>query len=159
MPGARVWARYLPGTDLVVGGDFWDVIELPMQRLLLVVGDVAGRGEPAAIVMGRLRTVIRAVADTDVTPASLIAALNRFLVDHEDEMATCLCAVLDQTTGTVRVANAGHPPLLLPRRRRLGRLLRRRDRRAAGRSPVHDAMARNGSQWRPATRSSCSPMV
>ena len=113
VPGARVWARYLPGTDLVVGGDFWDVIELPMQRLLLVVGDVAGRGEPAAIVMGRLRTVIRAVADTDVTPASLIAALNRFLVDHEDEMATCLCAVLDQTTGTVRVANAGHPPLLL----------------------------------------------
>jgi anti-sigma regulatory factor (Ser/Thr protein kinase) len=84
-----------------------------MQRLLLVVGDVAGRGEPAAIVMGRLRTVIRAIADIDVTPASLTAALNRFLVDHEDEMATCLCALLDQTTGTVRVANAGHPPLLL----------------------------------------------
>jgi serine/threonine-protein kinase RsbW len=113
VPGTRMWARYLPGTDLVVGGDFWDVIELPMQRLLLVVGDVAGRGQPAAIVMGRLRTVIRAVADTDVTPASLIAALNRFLVDHEEEMATCLCALLDQTTGTVQVANAGHPPLLL----------------------------------------------
>jgi hypothetical protein len=119
------------------GGDFWDVIELPMQRLLLVVGDVAGRGEPAAIVMGRLRTVIRAVADTDVTPASLIASLNRFLVDHEDEMATCLCAVLDQTTGTVRVANAGTPAAAAHRRRRLDRLLRRRDRRAAGRSPVH----------------------
>ena len=113
VPGTHMWARYLPGTDLVVGGDFWDVIELPMQRLLLVVGDVAGRGEPAAIVMGRLRTVIRAIADIDVTPASLTAALNRFLVDHEDEMATCLCALLDQTTGTVRVANAGHPPLLL----------------------------------------------
>ncbi|MGH8979344.1 MAG: ATP-binding SpoIIE family protein phosphatase, partial [Acidimicrobiia bacterium] len=112
VPGARVWARYLPGTDLVVGGDFWDVIELPLQRLLLVVGDVAGRGERAAIVMGRLRTVIRAVAGTDITPASLISELNRFLVDHEDEMATCLCALLDQTDGSVRVANAGHPPLL-----------------------------------------------
>ena len=43
--GARMGA-YLPGTDLVVGGDFWDVIELPMQRLLLVVGDVAGRASP-----------------------------------------------------------------------------------------------------------------
>jgi serine phosphatase RsbU (regulator of sigma subunit)/anti-sigma regulatory factor (Ser/Thr protein kinase) len=112
VPGATVWARYLPGTDLVVGGDFWDVIELPRQRLLLVVGDVAGRGEPAAIVMGRLRTVIRALVDADVQPAALISALNRFLVDHEDEMATCLCALLDQTTGVVTVANAGHPPLL-----------------------------------------------
>jgi serine/threonine-protein kinase RsbW len=112
VPAARVWARYLPGTDLVVGGDFWDVIELPYQRLLLVVGDVAGRGEPAAIVMGRLRTVIRSLANAEITPADLISALNRFLVDHEDEMATCLCAVLDQTTGAVRVANAGHPPLL-----------------------------------------------
>jgi serine phosphatase RsbU (regulator of sigma subunit)/anti-sigma regulatory factor (Ser/Thr protein kinase) len=112
VPAAQVWARYLPGTDLVVGGDFWDVIELPFQRLLLVVGDVAGRGEPAAIVMGRLRTVIRSVADADLTPASLISALNRFLVEHEDEMATCLCAILDQTTGEVRIANAGHPPLL-----------------------------------------------
>jgi anti-sigma regulatory factor (Ser/Thr protein kinase)/GAF domain-containing protein len=112
LAGARVWARYLPGTDLVVGGDFWDVIELPMQRVLLVVGDVAGRGEPAAIVMGRLRTVIRALADAEVTPAGLISALNRFLVEHEDEMATCLCALLDQTDGSVRVANAGHPPLL-----------------------------------------------
>jgi serine/threonine-protein kinase RsbW len=112
VPGAHVWARYLPGTDLVVGGDFWDVIELPYQRVLLVVGDVAGRGEPAAIVMGRLRTVIRSAADVDVTPASLMATLNRFLVEHEDEMATCLCAVLDQTTGELRVANAGHPPLL-----------------------------------------------
>jgi serine/threonine-protein kinase RsbW len=112
VPGARVWARYLPGTDLVVGGDFWDVIELPCQRLLLVVGDVAGRGERAAIVMGRLRTVIRASTDGDTTPAALLAVLNRFLVDHEDEMATCLCAVFDQTTGALRIANAGHPPLL-----------------------------------------------
>ena len=109
VPAARVWARYFPGTDLVVGGDFWDVIELSYQRLLLVVGDVAGRGEPAAIVMGRLRTVIRSLASGDVTPADLISALNRFLVDHEDEMATCLCAVVDQTTGAVRVANAGPP--------------------------------------------------
>jgi serine phosphatase RsbU (regulator of sigma subunit)/anti-sigma regulatory factor (Ser/Thr protein kinase) len=112
IPGVKVWARYLPGTDLVVGGDFWDVIELPFQQVLLVVGDVAGRGEPAAIVMGRLRTVIRAFVGNEATPAGLMAALNRFLVDHEDEMATCLCAVLDQTTGVVRVANAGHPPLL-----------------------------------------------
>jgi serine/threonine-protein kinase RsbW len=112
VPGVRVWARYLAGTDLVVGGDFWDVIQLPMQRLLLVVGDVAGRGERAAIVMGRLRTVIRALADTELTPSSLAVALNRFLVAHEDEMATCVCAVLDQTTGELTVANAGHPPLL-----------------------------------------------
>jgi anti-sigma regulatory factor (Ser/Thr protein kinase) len=62
--------------------------------------------------MGRLRTVIRAAIEADTTPAALVATLNRFLIDHEDEMATCLCAILDQTTGSVRVANAGHPPLL-----------------------------------------------
>ena len=110
--GATVWARYLPGSDLVVGGDFWDVIPLGCQRLLLVVGDVAGRGERAAIVMGRIRTVIRAVADTEVAPAVLIRELNRFLVEHEDEMATCVCAILDQTTGEVRVASGGHLPVL-----------------------------------------------
>ena len=112
MAGATVWARYLPGSDLVVGGDFWDVIPLGCQRLLLVVGDVAGRGERAAIVMGRIRTVIRAVADTEIAPAALMRELNRFLVEHEDEMATCVCAILDQTTGEVRVASAGHLPVL-----------------------------------------------
>ena len=62
--------------------------------------------------MGRIRTVIRAVADTEIAPAALMRELNRFLVEHEDEMATCVCAILDQTTGEVRVASAGHLPVL-----------------------------------------------
>ncbi|HEX5094706.1 MAG TPA: SpoIIE family protein phosphatase [Acidimicrobiia bacterium] len=110
--GVRLWARYLPGTDLVVGGDFWDVIELPFQRVLLVVGDVAGRGERAAVVMGRLRTIIQAESDEHDSPATLLHTLNRFLVEHEDEMATAICAVLDLTSGKVQLANAGHPPIL-----------------------------------------------
>jgi PAS domain S-box-containing protein len=112
IPGIRCWPRYLPGTDLVVGGDFWDVLPLPAGRALLVVGDVAGRGEGAAITMGRLRTVLRASVRQERSPATLMAALNRFLVEDEREMATCVCAALDPAEQTLRVASAGHLPLL-----------------------------------------------
>jgi serine/threonine-protein kinase RsbW len=112
IPGLRCWPRYLPGTDLVVGGDFWDMLPLPAGRVLLTVGDVAGRGERAAITMGRLRTVLRASARQERSPAALMSALNRFLVDDEHEMATCVCAVLDPAERTLRIASAGHLPIL-----------------------------------------------
>ena len=112
VPGIRCWARYLPGTDLVVGGDFWDVIPLSAGRVLLVVGDVAGRGERAAITMGRLRTVLRASVRQERTPSTLAAALNRFLVEDEHEMATCVFGILDPADHTLRVASAGHLPIL-----------------------------------------------
>lgn len=113
--GVVLWARYLPGTDLVVGGDFWDVIGLEGGRALLVVGDVAGRGERAAIIMGRLRTVVRASSRAIDSPADLLATLNRFLVEHEDEMVTCVCGVLDYGSGRLTLANAGHMPVLVVR--------------------------------------------
>ena len=112
IPGIRSWPRYLPGTDLVVGGDFWDVLPLPAGRVLLTVGDVAGRGERAAITMGRLRTVLRASARQERSPAALMCAINRFLVEDEHEMATCVCAVLDPAERRLRLASAGHLPLL-----------------------------------------------
>jgi PAS domain S-box-containing protein len=112
VPGVRCWARYLPGTDLVVGGDFWDVMPLSGGRVLLVVGDVAGRGERAAITMGRLRTVLRASVRQERTPSTLASALNRFLVEDEHEMATCVLAILDPADHTLRVASAGHLPVL-----------------------------------------------
>jgi PAS domain S-box-containing protein len=115
MSDVQLWARYLPGTDLAVGGDFWDALEHPDGRVALVVGDVAGRGERAAVVMGRIRTVLRANATTHDTPSSLLAMLNQFMIEHEDEMVTCVCAFFDPTTFMVTVANAGHPPVLLMR--------------------------------------------
>lgn len=112
VPGLRCWPRYLPGTDLAVGGDFWDVLPLPGGRVLLAVGDVAGRGDRAAITMGRLRTVLRAAARQERSPATLAAALNRFMLEDEQEMATCVCAVLDTADQTLRIASAGHLPIL-----------------------------------------------
>jgi GAF domain-containing protein/anti-sigma regulatory factor (Ser/Thr protein kinase) len=112
IPGIRCWARYLPGTDLAVGGDFWDVIPLSAGRVLLVVGDVAGRGERAAITMGRLRTVLRASARQERSPSALAGVLNRFLVEDEHEMATCVCGILDPAEHTLRIASAGHLPIL-----------------------------------------------
>ncbi|MGQ0824595.1 MAG: SpoIIE family protein phosphatase [Actinomycetota bacterium] len=108
----RLWARYLPGSDLAVGGDFWDALEYPDGRVALIVGDVAGRGERAAVVMGRIRTVLRANATTHDTPSALLSMLNQFMIEHEDDMVTCACAIFDPTTFVVTVANAGHPPLL-----------------------------------------------
>jgi anti-sigma regulatory factor (Ser/Thr protein kinase) len=85
---------------------------LPTGRVLLTVGDVAGRGERAAITMGRLRTVLRASARQERSPATLMSTINRFLVDDEHEMATCVCAVLDPAERRLRVASAGHLPIL-----------------------------------------------
>jgi PAS domain S-box-containing protein len=112
VPGLRCWARYIPGTDLDVGGDFWDVIPMGGGRTLLAVGDVAGRGERAAITMGRLRTVLRATATRESSPAALLRALNRFLFDEDEDMATCICAVLNSPQRSITVASAGHPPVL-----------------------------------------------
>ncbi|GGV66155.1 hypothetical protein GCM10010294_19350 [Streptomyces griseoloalbus] len=79
--GLDIACRYLPGNAATgrpseVGGDWFDVIELPGHRTALVVGDVMGRGLRAAVAMGELRTAVRTLAQLDLEPAEVLAQLD-----------------------------------------------------------------------------------
>jgi PAS domain S-box-containing protein len=115
VPGLRLAARYLPGgAGTEVGGDWYDALELPGGRLGLVMGDVAGRGVPAAATMGQLRSALRAFALDGSGPAEILQRLNRFAVHVTDDgMATVVVLIIDPAACTLRWANAGHPPPVL----------------------------------------------
>jgi PAS domain S-box-containing protein len=95
----EVAARYVAGVaDTEVGGDWYDVIALGAGRLALVVGDVMGRGVPAAAVMGQLRTAARTCARLDLRPGEVLDVLDGVLRDLDPEaIATCVYAVFDPT--------------------------------------------------------------
>jgi signal transduction histidine kinase/DNA-binding response OmpR family regulator/serine phosphatase RsbU (regulator of sigma subunit) len=107
---------YRPGVaGTQVGGDWYDVIELGADRTALVMGDVMGRGVPAAAVMGQLRAAVRAYARLDLPPADVLEYLDGVVRDlSEDQIVTCVYAVYDPGERSLTYANAGHlPPLLL----------------------------------------------
>ncbi|MFE0422561.1 SpoIIE family protein phosphatase [Streptomyces sp. NPDC058953] len=135
--GLDIACRYLPGnTATEVGGDWFDVIELPGHRTALVIGDVMGRGLRAAVAMGELRTAVRTLALLDLEPAEVLSALDEIArglggpsgtqqgtrAAHKSReadlaevyLATCVYAVYDPVTRRCTFANAGHlPPVLL----------------------------------------------
>ncbi|MGW0121379.1 SpoIIE family protein phosphatase [Streptomyces sp. NPDC003327] len=133
--GLDIACRYLPGTTATeVGGDWFDVIELPGHRTALVIGDVMGRGLRAAVAMGELRTAVRTLAQLDLEPAEVLSHLdeiarglgapigaqqsrahkNRGPELSEVYLATCVYAVYDAVTRRCTFANAGHlPPVLV----------------------------------------------
>ncbi|MFC7219981.1 SpoIIE family protein phosphatase [Streptomyces polyrhachis] len=117
--GLDIACRYLPGnTATEVGGDWFDVIELPGHRTALVVGDVMGRGLRAAVAMGELRTAVRTLALLDLEPADVLTALDEIASGLGDVsevyLATCVYAVYDSVTRRCVIANAGHlPPMLV----------------------------------------------
>jgi serine phosphatase RsbU (regulator of sigma subunit) len=116
LPGLEVDTRYLPGTrGLEVGGDFYDLVVLPSGRAGFMIGDVAGHDQDAAALMGQLRSAARALAGRVHSPASLIEALQwSWDLLGFDRIATALMGRLDQKTGDLILASAGHhPPLLL----------------------------------------------
>lgn len=104
--------HYEPATGtLEVGGDWYDVVDLPEGRIGVVVGDVIGRGLAAAAVMGQLRSAGRALLLESRSPAHVLSALDRFadLVPGA-AVSTVFCAVIDPRDGTIRYSSAGHPP-------------------------------------------------
>jgi len=108
-------ARYLPGAQgTQVGGDWYDVIEVD-GALVLVVGDVMGRGVQAATQMGQLRATVRAYALEGHGPAAVLSRLDRVVLAVEDlHFTTCVVARLDPVTRRAVLASAGHlPPLLV----------------------------------------------
>jgi PAS domain S-box-containing protein len=113
-PYVQIAHRYVPGSHITeVGGDWYDVISLPGDRVVLVVGDVMGHGVPAAAAMGRLRITAKALARHDHEPDKLLAELDECAQEAGIELATCLYIVYDPTTGRARIASAGHPPPLV----------------------------------------------
>lgn len=112
LPGVTTTARYLPAGDgAEVGGDWYDVIPLPSDRVALVIGDVMGHGLREAAIMGQLRTAVRTLADLGQAPDELFYHLNSLVSDlGDDYFATCLCAVYDPTSRLCTITTAGHPP-------------------------------------------------
>ena len=113
--GIEAAVRYLPARD-EVGGDWYDVIELPGGQIGLAIGDVAGHGLRAAALMGQLRTGLRAYALEGHAPGETLKRLDRLLQTISGGgMATAAYAVIDPETGTLHYASAGHPPPVIIR--------------------------------------------
>jgi serine phosphatase RsbU (regulator of sigma subunit) len=114
VPGLSFAARYVPGTDTGVGGDWYDVFRLPEDRVGIVMGDVVGNGLAAAVVMGRLRSALRAYALDVEDPGEVLRKLDRKAYHFEyGTMATVSYAVVDRSREQVSIALAGHlPPLV-----------------------------------------------
>ena len=108
--GIRIAARYVPARD-EVGGDWYDVIELPRGLIGLAIGDVVGHGVRAAALMGQLRTALHAYAQEGHGPSHTLELVDRFVQSMgEYAMATAAYAVFDPESRRLRIATAGHPP-------------------------------------------------
>lgn len=118
-PGWQFSGYYQPARE--VGGDYYDFIPLPEGKLGIVIGDAAGKGVPAALVMATARGLLRSVALGEVHPGKVLERVNVLLHPHlpPSMFVTCLYAILDLSSGQVTFANAGHN---LPYLRRNGSL-------------------------------------
>ncbi|MGM1060704.1 ATP-binding SpoIIE family protein phosphatase [Saccharothrix sp. Mg75] len=115
--GLAIASRYLPAaTGSEVGGDWFDVMELPAGRTAFVVGDVVGRGVTAAAVMGQMRTAVRSYALLDLPPSEVLRQASALAgVTPKATFITCFYAVHDPADDTLTYANAGHLPAVLSR--------------------------------------------
>jgi len=108
-----------------VGGDFYDILPLGDGRLVIAVGDVAGKGSPAALLMALLLAMMRTLVDERLEPAALVARLNVQVSRHAPgtRFITLFYAVYNPADGELTYVNAGHmPPLVLRSAGRCDRL-------------------------------------
>jgi sigma-B regulation protein RsbU (phosphoserine phosphatase) len=98
-----------------VGGDLYDYFPMRDGQLCVVIGDVSGKGVPAALFMAVTRTLIRTVAEDESDPAMITARVNDRLSQNNPRLmfVTLIVATIDPATRQLRWANAGHPPPLL----------------------------------------------
>lgn len=120
IPGLQLGAYYRPGGHGVdVGGDWYDVLPLADGSVLVALGDVMGKGVPAAIVMGQVRSAVRAYALLDPDPALVLERLDELIATSAtpEQIVTLALALLDPDHRRVRIAVAGHPPpVVVPER-------------------------------------------
>ena len=115
LPGLGISARYVAGsTDAQVGGDWYDVIALRDGQAGIAIGDVVGHGLDAAARMARLQNALRAYALEGLRPSLVLERMNGFAREVSGgPMATLLYGVVDPEEGKLRLATAGHPPVLV----------------------------------------------
>ena len=114
--GYEFWAHYQPA--LAVGGDYYGFIPMPDGRLAVAIGDVAGKGVAAALVVAKLSSEVRYCLHTESDPAKAVTKLNDLLAEflaQADKFVTLALAVLDPIRHSVTLVSAGHPSPLLVR--------------------------------------------
>lgn len=116
--GLALGSYYQPGgLNVDVGGDWYDVMELPNGRVVVSLGDVVGKGVPASVMMSEVRAAMRAYAMLDPTPGVVLERLDRLVTTLAipEQMVTMLYGLIQPQRGAMRLAVAGHPaPLLVP---------------------------------------------
>jgi serine phosphatase RsbU (regulator of sigma subunit) len=111
IPGLGLATRYVPGGAGGVGGDWYDLFTLASGHVCVAIGDVAGHGLRAAVVMGRLRSALRAYALDYIDPAEVLRRTDRKLRHFEPaEFATAQYAVFEPSLERFTISSAGHPP-------------------------------------------------
>ncbi|MGB9722308.1 MAG: PP2C family protein-serine/threonine phosphatase [Chloroflexia bacterium] len=113
LPGWEASTAFLPAREL--GGDLYDFVELDSTHWGIMIGDVSGKGIPAALHMAVARTLFRIEARNHASPGQTLARINQALIEQIPQgCVTLLYALLDITDGTFHLANAGHNyPLIL----------------------------------------------
>jgi len=114
-PGLEAFGMTRPANT--VGGDFYDILQLQDGRVLLALGDVAGKGSPAALLMALLLAMLRTLVDEGFDGATLMARLNAQIAKHapRSRFVTLFLATLNPATGELAYVNAGQNPPLLRR--------------------------------------------
>jgi serine phosphatase RsbU (regulator of sigma subunit) len=114
LSGYEVETFYKPLRE--VGGDYFDVIELPGNRTLFAVADVSGKGMPAALLAANIQALVRSIANVEWSPLAMAKQINKHLNRYspEDRFATAVFIVLSRDSGELAYVNAGHnAPMIL----------------------------------------------
>jgi serine phosphatase RsbU (regulator of sigma subunit) len=113
--GVRIDAVYEAGSgEARIGGDWYDAFALSDERIVVTIGDVCGSGVAAAAVMGGMRQMIRALAQTSIDPSFILDAADRaFRLEARSLFVTAFVVIVDLANSTMTYASAGHPPPLL----------------------------------------------
>ena len=113
--GIEVSAVYRPGgSDLEIGGDWYDAFVLLDGRIVVSIGDVTGSGLAASIIMSKIRQAIRVAAQIQVDAARILDAASRSLeIEFPDTIVTAFVGIIDNAEGMLHYANAGHPRPLI----------------------------------------------
>src|SRR6185295_15002373 len=112
VPHLDIAATCIPATE--VGGDYYDLLPLPGDRLAVLVADVSGKGTSAALYMAELKGLMLSLSRVHESPAALLAEANRILAGDIDSRSfiTICYAVLEPRERRMRYARAGHSPLI-----------------------------------------------
>ncbi len=108
LPGYEMETVYKPFR--AVGGDYFDLIELPNHRTLFAVADISGKGMPAALLAANIQALVRSLAHLEANPLSMVGQINKHLSRYtpSDRFATAVFIVLSRDSGEITYVNAGH---------------------------------------------------